>query len=343
MRKLFNATLFIILLAAGVFAQGTSAASPTLKVGDGTRSFNGVNELRVPAGCVTFSGRTAIINCTAGNSAGTTGSQNGNLFFASPNGAYGLPSWRAIFEADLPSISQSKVTNLVSDLGAKQASDSDLTAVAGLSSTGLVARTGAGVAATRTITGTTNQVTVTNGNGVSGNPTLSLPQSIATTSGVQFDTLGLNTSTPNVLNGSTFPSTRFQAYNATNSTYFAVNTALPGGYAGAFFNRAAANANERLWAMEAQPFNSNTSSIFGISKYNDAGTPTGLFNITRTSNVIVGEWTVLPTTATEGFLHIPTTAGTPTGTPLLFPGKSPLVIDSVNDKLCYYIAAWRCI
>ena len=64
--------------------------------------------------------------------------------------------------------------------------DSDLTALAGLSTTGLVARTGSGTAATRTITGTANQVIVTDGDGVSGNPTLSLPQNIATTSTPTF-------------------------------------------------------------------------------------------------------------------------------------------------------------
>ena len=72
-----------------------------------------------------------------------------------------------------------------------QAYDADLAAVAGLSSSGLIARTGAGTAAARTITGTANQVVVSNGDGVSGNPTLSLPQSIATTSTPQFTQLGL--------------------------------------------------------------------------------------------------------------------------------------------------------
>lgn len=56
--------------------------------------------------------------------------------------------------------------------------DADLTAVAGLSAAGIIARTGAGTAAARTITGTVNQVVVANGDGVSGNPTLSLPQAI---------------------------------------------------------------------------------------------------------------------------------------------------------------------
>jgi hypothetical protein len=67
-----------------------------------------------------------------------------------------------------------------------QAYDADLAAVAGLSSSGLIARTGAGAVAARTITGTTNQVTVTNGDGVSGNPTLSLPQSIDTAAAPVF-------------------------------------------------------------------------------------------------------------------------------------------------------------
>ena len=54
-----------------------------------------------------------------------------------------------------------------------QAYDADLAAVAGLSTTGLVARTGAGTASTRTITGGTG-MSIANGDGVSGNPTVTL-------------------------------------------------------------------------------------------------------------------------------------------------------------------------
>lgn len=67
----------------------------------------------------------------------------------------------------------------------------DLAAVEGLSGTGITARTASNSWATRTLTGTTDQVNISNGDGVSGNPTFSLPQSIATTSSPRFASLGV--------------------------------------------------------------------------------------------------------------------------------------------------------
>lgn len=62
-----------------------------------------------------------------------------------------------------------------------QAQDADLDAIAGLATTGLLTRTGSGTAATRTVTGTANEITATNGNGVAGDPTLSLPAALTFT------------------------------------------------------------------------------------------------------------------------------------------------------------------
>jgi len=74
--------------------------------------------------------------------------------------------------------------------------DSDLTALGDNATNGLWARTGAGTGAARTITGTANQVNVSNGDGVAGNPTLSLPQSIHTAATPQFAALGLGEAAP---------------------------------------------------------------------------------------------------------------------------------------------------
>ncbi|ADG70072.1 hypothetical protein Plim_4265 (plasmid) [Planctopirus limnophila DSM 3776] len=71
-----------------------------------------------------------------------------------------------------------------------------LTAIDALSAAGIIARTGAGTVAARTITQGTG-VTVTNGDGVSGNPTIAIGQAVATTSDVTFNTL-TTTSTANV-------------------------------------------------------------------------------------------------------------------------------------------------
>lgn len=58
-------------------------------------------------------------------------------------------------------------------LNAKQNLDSDLTALAGLATQGVLVRTGTGTATTRTLTAGTG-ITVSNGDGVSGNPTVAV-------------------------------------------------------------------------------------------------------------------------------------------------------------------------
>ena len=94
-------------------------------------------------------------------------------------------------------------TTLGLGIGAEvEAWDADLDALAGISSNGLLARTGAGTASARTITGTANEVTVTNGDGVSGNPTISLPSAITlgTVTATTLDTGRVTLSPDGLLN-----------------------------------------------------------------------------------------------------------------------------------------------
>jgi hypothetical protein len=63
-------------------------------------------------------------------------------------------------------------------LGNKQASDATLTALAAYNTNGLLTQTAADTFTGRTVTGTANEIAVSNGDGVSGNPTLSLPATI---------------------------------------------------------------------------------------------------------------------------------------------------------------------
>jgi hypothetical protein len=59
-------------------------------------------------------------------------------------------------------------------------------------------------------------------------------------------------------------------------------------------------------------------------------------------NTIIGEKSILTTTATNGFLHIGRCAGAPTGVPDLYTGKCPLVVDSTNGRLyVYHTGAWH--
>lgn len=99
----------------------------------------------------------------------------------------------------------------------------DLNAVEGLSTNGIATRTGTSTWTTRTITGTSNQVNVSNGDGVSGNPTLSTPQDIATTSTPTFGGATLSGSGNPILSVNTTGANDIITAGKNSSIYYTLN------------------------------------------------------------------------------------------------------------------------
>ena len=122
-----------------------------------------------------------------------TEAHDGSLFFKTGGGGEGLYLYRLISDVSPGVIGNQAGAqwNQIIALGgglldadtlnglsssAFQPVDTDLTALAGITTTGILTRTGSGTATTRTLTGSST-ITVTNGNGVSGNPTFAVDQS----------------------------------------------------------------------------------------------------------------------------------------------------------------------
>lgn len=124
---------------------------------------------------------------------------------------------------------------LLSDLSAGyQPLDTDLTALAALAANGIIARTGSGTVTVRTIAVPASGMTITNGDGVSGNPTIALADDLAAVEGLATTGFvrrtGVSTWSASAIVDGDLPSAlTSKTYNALTLTANATGFSLAGG------------------------------------------------------------------------------------------------------------------
>lgn len=179
-----------LLCASTQIAIGQSAANPACYALTGDVTMNASGVTAIGAGKVTNAMLAGSIAASklVGTDIATVGTVTAGTWQATPvTVAYGGTGATTAANAR---------ANLGVAIGSNvQAWDADLDCLAALSTTGIVARTGAGTCATRTVTAPAAGITVSNGDGVAGNPTLALANDLAALEGLSGTGFAVRTGT----------------------------------------------------------------------------------------------------------------------------------------------------
>lgn len=176
----YNTNGILTQTAADTFTGRTitgTANEITLTNGDGV---SGNPTVSIPA-AVTFTGKTI----TGGTYSAPTINVNDNVLSIRDDGdttkimQFQCSGITTATTRTLTVPDASGTIALTSDLSSYQPLDSTLTSLAAYNTNGILTQTAADTFTGRTITGTANEVSVADGNGVAGNPTLSLASTLA--------------------------------------------------------------------------------------------------------------------------------------------------------------------
>jgi hypothetical protein len=182
--------------------------------------------------------------------------------------------------------------------------DADVAALGNNATSGFWARTGAGTGAARTIAGTANQITVTNGDGVAGAPTLSIPTNPTLPGTVSAGGLDLPT------DGSSIRFANTGSNGQLTSAAGTLTLSNGAGTAGAdsLFIRTANDRN-----VVVQP-TTGTTGTFKVNYTNaSTSTTTGALTVAGGAGVAGTLNAANVSVASAGFLQMPTTAQTTEG------------------------------
>jgi hypothetical protein len=142
-----------------------------------------------------------------------------------------------------------------------------------------------------------------------------------------------------------------QVRNTTNQTYYDFALQPNGGNVGIGTSSpghrltvdVGAGAQNIFAAQQTGVSNGYTITSDGTNlthSWHTAGSVTA--QITANGSFAAGAQGALATTATNGFLYVPTCAGVPTGTPTVITGLVPIVVDTTNNRWYFYSGgAWR--
>lgn len=173
--------------------------------------------------------------------------------------------------------------------------DSDVNALASTASTGLYAITGTGTSATRTLTAPAAGITVSNGNGVSGNPTLALANDLSAVEGLSGTGIAVRTATDTWANRSITAGTGISVTNGDgvsgNITIANTQTELNGIYTG---SGTVPNATQ-----------ATLTDDFTLSGTDNVGAVSPLRIVTAGSATDKGLLTLRPSTGTDSMrIHV---------------------------------------